>query len=49
MKSIRTQIYLPEWLKAEVQKAAKDKKVSMADFIRDVLKKEIESAKGKRS
>lgn len=41
MQSIRTQIYLPAWLKEAIQKAAKKKGVNTSEYIRDVLKEAI--------
>lgn len=48
MKSIRTQIYLPSWLKEEAKKAAREKGVNMSEFIRDSLKEAIKQEKIKK-
>ena len=45
MKSSRTQICLPIWLKAEVKKQAEKKGVSFSEYVKDVLKLDLESKK----
>ena len=47
MKSVRTQIYLPEWLKSEAKKAADDMRVNLSEFIRDSLKETLRKSKNK--
>jgi hypothetical protein len=41
MKQERFQIVLPTWLKDKLRAAALEKGVSMADFIKDLLKEQL--------
>lgn len=44
-ESIRTNIYLPVWLKEAVKKAADAQRINTSEYIRDVLKAELRQTK----
>lgn len=41
-KQVRYQMVMPQWLKDALEQEAKKKDISLAEFIKDVLKKHIE-------
>lgn len=41
MKQIRFNLVIPKWLREKIAKLAKDKGVSISEFIKDLLKNEV--------
>ena len=44
-RQIRYQMVINAWLKDELEKQAKEKKVSLAELIKDVLKQHVEKSR----
>ncbi len=45
-KQVRYQMVIPEWLKTELEGIAKNKGISLAELIKDVLKLYVEKRVG---
>ena len=45
-KQVRYQMVIPEWLKSELEDIAKNKGISLAELIKDVLKSYVEKRVG---
>ena len=46
MKAERLEITIPKWLKDAGRKAAEKKGISLAEFIKDAMKKELDKCQG---
>jgi hypothetical protein len=48
MKSKRFELLMPEWLKDAVKDAAEKKRVPMAEYIKDALKRSLASSESEK-